>query len=439
VSLWRIDQSAQPLLEEFGRGKWQLAFSASGTRVLLGTPVQGFQLYDTSAGQLIGPVLGSGGSADVDSLLGFSADEQTLITGGPGSTARFWKAPAAKSASESTAADQHAIWPPAGDAVAVATPDASTIVIGDRQGNVHMLAAGGGREAFLAAEESVSFLGHGRKVRMLSVSADGGKIASVADDNSIRIWNTATGLPQPFFGDASGYSVEHVVFSPDASLLGVLSGSRIQIMDTTNGSVVSIFELGESHQSMAFADDNRLYVGSESGTLRVLTRGPDRSWRLQPLWQGDAAIRWLAVSPRARFLVFVDQNNLAQQFILSEGRIGKHSVQLPGRVKEVTFAPSGSRVLIRSSRWIHRASSSVSGLIWLDAMFAPKPVASARMVFGEASNNTATPLGDRVYLPTAGDGFVQISELNFNASRGSALFGNKDKLLDEWRHRIGAD
>ena len=439
ASLWRIDRVAQPILEEYGHGKWQLAFSASGTRALLGTPDHGFQVYSTSDGQRIGPTLGSGGSADSGNLLGFSADEQTLVTGGPDSTARFWRVPAATTASESDLPDLDGIWPSAGDAVAIATPDASTIVIGDRQGNVHMLAAGGGREAFLAEEEGVSFLGHRRKVRMLSVSSNGEKVASVADDNSIRIWNIASGLPQPFFGDGSGYPIERVVFSPDASLLGVLSSNRIHIMDATSGSVVALFELGELHQSMTFADNNHLYVGSESGMLRVLSREASESWRLHPLWQGDAAIRWLATSPRARFLLFVDQNNVAQQFILSEGRIGELSVQLPGRVEDVTFAPSGSRVLLRTSRWIHRASSAAAGLIWLDAVFIPRPVASARMVFGDANSNAAAPLGDRVYLPVAGDGFVQLSEHDFNASRGPALFGNKDELLEEWRDRIGAD
>jgi len=436
ASLWRIDQSARPILEESGHGEWQLAFSASGTRALLGTPAHGFQVYGTNDGRKIGPTLGSGGSADIGNLLGFSADEQTLVTGGPDSTARFWRVPVA--ASESDLAVQ-GIWPPAGDAVATATPDASTIVIGDRQGNVHMLAAGAGREALLADEESVSFLGHRSKVRMLSISANGEKVASVADDNSIRIWNIASGLPQPFFGDGSGYQIEQLVFSPDASLLGVLSSSRIHIMDTSSGSLVAVFELGEAHQSLTFADNDHLYIGSESGMLGVLAREAGESWRLQPLWQGDAAIRWLAASPRARFLLFVDQNNVAQQFILSEGRIGERSVQLPGRVEEVTFAPSGSRVLLRTARWIHRASSAAAGLIWLDAVFIPRPVASARMVFGDANTSAAAPLGDRVYLPVARDGFVQLSEHDFDASRGPALFGNKDELLNEWRDRIGAD
>jgi hypothetical protein len=291
----------------------------------------------------------------------------------------------------------------------------------------------------VGAREDVSFLGHSRKVRILSVSRDGLKVASAADDNSIRIWSTVTGLPQPFFGDISGNPIERIVFSPDAAMLGLLSSNRVHVMDANSGAILALFELGERHQSIAFADSDHIYVGSESGTLRVVNREDGDNWSMQTVWQGDAAIRWLEASPRSRFLVVVDQHNVAQQFILGEGRLGDRVVQLPGNVEEVTFSPNGSRVLFRTSRWVHRASSATSGLIWLDAVFAPRSIGAARMVFGGSSARTAAPSGNRVYLPVAGDGFVQLAELNFEMNRGPALFGNKDMLLDEWRARLGID
>ena len=58
------------------------------------------------------------------------------------------------------------------------------------------------------------------------------------------------------------------------------------------------------------------------------------------------------------------------------------------------------------------------------------------MVFGDVFADDAATLGNRVYLPVAGDGFVNIAELDFVASRGPGLFGNKDELLDEWRGKL---
>ena len=439
AAIWRIDASVQPILDDVGFGKWQLVFSSSGSKALVGRPDHGFQVYDTEDGRAIGPAFGSGGSLGVRNLLGFSSDELVVVTGGANSTARFWQVPALATANEQDAASLGSIWPPAGDAVAAATPDALKIVVGDQEGNVHIVAVDGGPESFLPTEELVNFLGHSGKIRLLSVSSNGARIVSVASDNSIRVWDTTTGVPQSFFGDVSGSPVERIVFSPDASLLGILSGNRVQIMDAVDGSVVALFELAEHHRSMAFADNDHLFVGSENGTLRVVNRETADYWNLQTLWQGDAAIRWLEASPQSRFLIFVDENNLAQQFILDEGRIGELSLQLPGRVEEVTYAPSGSRVLFRTAGWIHRASSAASGLIWLDAVLAPRPVHGSRMIFGDISNQTANPLGNRVFVPVSSDGFVQLTELSFDANGGAALFGNKDELLAEWSLRLGAD
>ena len=437
ASIWKLADSVRQILDEVGAGKWQLAFSESGSKVLVGRPDHGFQIYSTGNGSKIGPTIGSGGSLVAENLLGFSSDELTVVTGGPNSTARFWRVAATPSAADQGVENQFSIWPPAGDSVALLTPDATKIVIGDQYGNVHMLPANGGAESFLATEQTVSFLGHSGKVRTLSVSRNGERVASVADDNSIRVWNTTTGVPQSFFGETSGGSVQAVEFSPDGSLLAILAANQLQLMNTDNGSSIVVFEFAEPHQGFSFADNDRLFIGSESGTLRVVSKNTANKWNLQTVWQGNSPIRWLESSPKAQYLVLVDQDNIAQQFILAEGKLGEHSLQLPGKVDEVSFSPNGSRVLFRTSRWIHRASSSASGLLWQDAMFAPQVTNGSRMAFGDIRSDSAAPLGNHVYVPVGVDGYVQVNKLAFDGGAGVALFGNKDELLDEWRLRLG--
>ena len=437
ASLWRVDQATRPLLEEFGDGRWQLVFSPSGTRALVGRPDRGFQVYDSSDGRVIGPPLGAGGAPGTASLLAFSADEQIIATGGEDSVARFWRAPTLPARSDATAeAATHSIWPPSGDAVAVATPDAASIVFGDQRGNVHILSAGAGREALVTMAQDVSFFGHNAEVRHLEVSPDGSSLASAAEDNSLRVWNMEDGLPNPFIGDIPGGPIEKLAFSPDSTLLSVLNGNSVEIIRAATGESLVRIDLGEQHRGLAFTDSEHVYVGSESGALSVISQGADDSWSLQTLWQGEAAIHWLEASPRSQFLVLVDQNNLARQFSLKEGRVGEMVLQLPSSVAEVTFTPVGLRVLFRTSNWIHRASSSVAGLIWIDAMLAPKPLSAARMVFGNPAADDAAALGNRVYLPVASDGFVRLAELNFSSAGGPGLFGNKDQLIEEWRRKL---
>jgi hypothetical protein len=226
------------------------------------------------------------------------------------------------------------------------------------------------------------------------------------------------------------------VFSPDSTRLGILNGNSAEVIDSATGQLLARFDLGEQHRSVAFADERHLYIGSESGALRVVSQDASDSWSLQNLWQGEAAIRWLEASPRSRFLVLVDRNSLVRQFSLAEGRIGDMTLQLASPVAEVTFTPGGQRVLIRTSNWMHRASSAATGLIWIDAVLAPHALDGARVVFGDPEANSAAALGSRLFLPVAADGYARLAVLRFSASNGTGLFGNKDKLLDEWRRKL---
>lgn len=151
---------------------------------------------------------------------------------------------------------------------------------------------------------------------------------------------------------------------------------------------------------------------------------------MQQLWQGSAPIRWLRASPRGQFLVLVDQDNLAQQFSLAEGRVGTLAVSLPDVVEDVAFNPAGSRVFFRTARWIQRASSSANGLIWLDATFGPRAMHGASIVVG------AGPAND-VHVPVARAGSVSLRRMQFSANEGPGLFGSKDELLLDWRARLG--
>jgi len=437
VSLWRVDRPTDPLLAEFGEGRWQLTFSASGTRVLVGQPSRGFQILDTADGRALGPPLGSGAERDAISLLAFSTDEKIVMTGGANSVARFWRAPTLPTHDGAGTDDPgYSYWPPSGDAVAVATPDADRIVIGDQQGDLHILSVDAGREELLSSAQDVSFFGHNAGIRRLAVSPDGSLVASAADDNSLRIWDVASELPHQFIGDIPGELVDRLAFSPDAARLAILNGNNADVIDAASGELLARFDLGEQHTGLAFADGGHLYLGSESGALRVISNETGDSWSVQTLWQGATAIRWLEASPRSQYLVLVDQNNLAQQFSLAEGRIGESTLQLPGKVSEVTFAPGGYRVLFRTTNWIHSASSSVMGILWIDAILAPKSLSGARIVFGDIASDSTAALGNRLYLPVAGDGFARLAELSFTALRGPGLFGNKDQLLQEWRRKL---
>jgi hypothetical protein len=198
---------------------------------------------------------------------------------------------------------------------------------------------------------------------------------------------------------------------------------------------------------MAFADDDRLYLGGESGTLRTLATDRTGNWNLRNVWVGSAPVRGLEISPRKQFLVIVDSTDKAQLLNLETGRIGASHLQLPDSATDIVFSPNETRVLLRTARWIHRAGVSPAGLSWLDAARTPKVMTGSQMVFErdaplrESSNDDTSgdPLGNRVLLLTRDAGFAEVAVVDFAYESGPTLFGSREQLLQEWRAKLGIE
>ena len=437
VSLWRIGTPMQHVYEEFGPGPWQLRFSQSGASVLIGQPGRGFQVHAASSGQPAGPLLGMRNDGAKDDLLTFSRDERLVATGNRDGMLRFWQAPPLPAPAAFADNDGHAVWSPSGDNVVAALPGGEKIVIGDRAGHVHIMPANSTADDMDVLSEDVSFLGHNAAVRMLSASDDGVLIASAATDNSVRVWDARTGEPRAWSIDMAGGQVTGLAISRDRELLAVLGDTDVYLVNIETGETVAETALGGPHQAMAFAVDSGLYLGGEDGSLSMLEAdGNGKNWRLRRLWRGDAAIRWLAASPFGEFLVLVDGRNFASQFVLQDGRISEAMLQLPSTVHEVSFSGSGSRVMFRTARWVHRASASVAGLQLLDSVFIPKAARGARIVAGLADDGQLA--ANRSYLPVLRNGALELTELGFDTPPAVALFGNRDELLDEWHSKLYA-
>jgi len=437
LTLWNTNKPRTPLLEEFGSGDWQIAFSPSGNIVAAGRPETGFQIFSSEDGRTIGPPLGVRGASQPLDMLTFSQDEQVLLTGSADDKPRIWHVPkAGASADGAKQSDGDVIWSPAADRPVGIAADGSFVAIGDPAGHVHFVPAGATLTDLAAVSEDLSFVGHNSEVRLVSVAPSGLLAASVASDNSVRLWMTDSGEPLAAIVDVPGPLISRIEFSPDGNYIGVLSGSRVFVIGTAAGAVVWEQGFGSRYTSLTFAADDHLYLGAEDGTLQLLTRAGGGNWHMQQVWQGPNGIRLLRASPRGDFLIVVDEDNLASQFRLSEGRIGDTTLQLPSDVQEVAFGPNGTRVYFRTSRWVHLASSSIAGLTWMDALLVSRPLPGAGIVFGNGLPDSVRQ--QAAYLPIARNEYIQIVELNFSGSASTGLFGNGNELLQEWGDRINA-
>ena len=433
VSMWAVDRPQHSLLEEFAQGTWHFEFSPSGGRALAGRAESGYQVYGTTDGRLAGPPLDVLGPDGPSTMLAFSEDEKVIFAGNPLGQSRFWRAPDIPPDGLAPSVD-HSLWQPSADRVTAALPGAAGIVTGDPTGHVHMLAAGSGIAEVQALSEDVSFFGHAAEVVLLDVSHDGSLIASAAADNTLRVWETSSGKPLPYTVRLEGDPVTRLAFSPDSGTLAVLKGNSLAIVAVENGAVIAEFDLGEMHRGLAFSSTERVFVGSDSGVLRQVSADTGGgAWSLQQLWQGSRPIHALAGSPRGNYLVIVDDAGVASQFLLAEGDMGEGRLELPGPVEDIVFAAGGSRAYFRTARWVHRVTMSATGLHWVDAVFAPKPLQGAGIVFGSGDARR------RVFVPAARNGFVEMVELPFAGAASPGLFGSREELLEDWRGRLGVE
>lgn len=65
--------------------------------------------------------------------------------------------------------------------------------------------------------------GHSSSVRAVAFSPDGTTLASASDDQTIQLWNTATGAHRQTLEGHSG-SVRAVAFSPEGNTLASVTG-----------------------------------------------------------------------------------------------------------------------------------------------------------------------------------------------------------------------
>ncbi|MEU3622775.1 NB-ARC domain-containing protein [Amycolatopsis coloradensis] len=197
---------------------------------------------------------------------------------------------------------------------------------------------------------------HTKMVRALAVSPDGSRIASASDDNTMRIWDTASEKELAAAHHQSS-SISILVAGPDGSWFASANDAHVvQIWDAIT------------------AEERSSFTGHEL-PVRALVAAPDGSWlasagddRQIRIWDTITttarcvldghrdAIQCLAVAPDGSWLASASADQTVRVWDTSTGRDRFTLAEHTGTVHALAVAPDGS--------WLASASADHTVRVW---------------------------------------------------------------------------
>ena len=173
------------------------------------------------------------------------------------------------------------------------SPDGSTLASGSEDETIRLWDVATG-------EPKGVLTGHAAQVFSVVFSPDGGTLASGSGDGRVRLWDGITG---EYLKNLTGHgqrAVYSLAFSPDGSTLACATYRGVKFWDTTTGQATTSFA-GDEVESIAYSPDGTTLASSGSGpgpTIRLwdVAAGihkqtlTDRGWIKSVVFSPDGSI-----------------------------------------------------------------------------------------------------------------------------------------------------
>jgi WD40 repeat protein len=196
--------------------------------------------------------------------------------------------------------------------------------------------------------ERVSLPGHGGGARSATFSPDGKTLASASADNTITLWDAATGQERASLRGHTSY-VNSVRFSPDGKMLASGSSDRtIKLWDAATGrGRASLMGHTDLVSSVAFSPDGKtLASAGHDAAIKLwdLATGKERASLTHA-----GLVNSMCFSPGGKTLALACMNRTVELWEVATGQLQATLKGHSGAVSSVAFSPDGKTLASSAS------------------------------------------------------------------------------------------